>query len=54
MQKRKGFHPDSSVRSKKWRAKQGKATLTYLNPSNGCGAKSRSVTQKQAGLEIGS
>ena len=25
--------PDSSVREKKWRAKQRKATLTYLDPA---------------------
>ena len=33
MQKKKRYWPDSSVRAKRWRAKQGKAVLTYLHPS---------------------
>src|SRR5215469_5981525 len=32
MQKKKRYWPDPSVRSKRWRAKQGKAVLTYLHP----------------------
>jgi hypothetical protein len=32
MEKKKRYWPDSSVRTKRWRAKQGKAVLTYLAP----------------------
>jgi hypothetical protein len=33
MPTRKRYWPDSSVRTKRWRAKQGKAVLTYLDPA---------------------
>ena len=33
MEKKKRYWPDSSVRTKRWRAKQGKAVLTYLDPA---------------------
>src|SRR5262249_32704954 len=33
MEKKKRYWPDSSVRTKRWRAKQGKAVLTYLDLS---------------------
>ena len=33
MEKKKRYWADSSVRAKRWRAKQGKAVLTYLHPS---------------------
>jgi len=33
MEKKKRYWADSSVRAKRWRAKQGKAVLTYLDPT---------------------
>ena len=48
MQKKKRYRSDSSVRAKRWRAKQGKAVLTYLDPAMAIALKAEAKRKNKA------